>query len=134
MLVFVANAANLMTAIKNMLAASRLAHAIPNNIITPKATEQNQPAATTPQPQPPKPLCKDNMKAVCQCLYPLRARWKTIGTFLCVEHSSLEAVRADNETADDRLLAMVAVWLRQTTPPPTWQALADAVQYIDSSS
>ena len=55
----------------------------------------------------------------------------TIGTFLCIDHGSLEAIREDNERTDNRLTALMAVWLRRLTPPPTWQALRQAVLYLD---
>ena len=57
----------------------------------------------------------------------------TLGTFLCVDHSSLEAVKVDSDNCDESIVKLVALWLRQITPSPTWQALADAVQYLDPS-
>ena len=78
-----------------------------------------------------RPLRIEDTAEVCQLLYPLRARWMTIGTFLCIDHGSLEAIREDNERTDDRLTALIAVWLRRLTPPPTWQALRQAVLYLD---
>ena len=221
--VFVSNAANLMKSIKDLLKATQLAQAIPNNInstttmgVTPLVqphqhavhpnvahaarvpatvlTYTESPAALTPdhsnlphlhEPatympravsqsarahkqrvstiQPPTPqqplvleysspnvpalvpstataaaqsppaLSKEDMATVCRYLHSLRGKWKSLGTFLCVDHSSLEAVQADSDSCDERLVELVALWLRQTTPPPTWQALADAVQYFDPS-
>ena len=91
--------------------------------------------ATAAAQSPPncKPLGIQDQATVCRYLHPLRSKWKTLGTFLCVDRSSLEAVQADNYSNDERFLELVALWLRQTTPPPTWQALADAVQYCDQS-
>ena len=71
-----------------------------------------------------------HMAEICKCLYSLRAKWKTIGTFLCVEHGNLEAIRANYEDCGDRLTEVIAEWLKQLDPLPTRQALAEAVQYI----
>ena len=125
------NAANLMKSIRDMLAASRQAQALPNNIITSNTAADNLPVALPAQTQPLKPLCKEDMAAVCRCLHPLRAKWNIIGTLLEIEKSSLDVVGVDNEDSDDRLVAMVAVWLRQIMPIPTWQALEDAVECLD---
>ena len=76
--------------------------------------------ATAAAQSPPtcKPLRKEDQATVCHYLHPLKSKWKTSGTFLCVDHSSLEAVKADKYTGDERLEEFVALWLQQTTPPP----------------
>ena len=79
---------------------------------------------------PPKPLTKEHMAEVCKCLFPLRAKWKTIGTFLCVDHNTLDAIKAESEDTGEMLMGLIAEWLKRCNPPPTWQALAEAVQYI----
>ena len=71
------------------------------------------------------------MAAVCRCLSSLRTKWNILGVFLGIEYNLLEEVRADNGTSDDRMRSMVKVWLQRTTPPSTWQALADAVEYVN---
>ena len=78
-----------------------------------------------------KALCIDDSAVVCQTLYPLSARWKTLGTFLHIDHNSLEVIDDDERNIDNKLSALVAKWLRRNTPPATWQALYEAVQYID---
>ena len=112
-----------MKAIRNTLRASQLAATIPNNY-SPKTTPTD--SASPNQP----PLTNQNMADICKCLYPLRAKWKTIGTFLCVEYNTLEAIKADNKDSAEMLTGLIAEWLNQLRPPPTGQALADAVQYI----
>ena len=59
--------------------------------------------------------------------------WKTIGTLLGVSKPVLDKIRSDEEGANDRLHEMLSEWLKQTDPPPTWTALADAMEMIDSS-
>ena len=91
--------------------------------------------ATAAAQSPPtcKPLRKEDQAIVCRYVHPLRSKWMTLGTFLCVDHSSLEAVKVDSDNCDESIVKLVALWLRQITPSPTWQALADAVQYLDPS-
>ena len=88
-------------------------------------------ANVTPSQPPLKPLTKKDMSKICKCLYPLRAKWKTIGTFLCVEHDTLAAIKIDCEDSAEMLTELIAQWLKQIDPPPTGQALAEAVQDID---
>ena len=88
------------------------------------------PLSASPRQPPPKPLTKEHMADICKCLFPLRAKWKTIGTFLCVEHNTLAAIKADSEDSAEMLTELIAEWLKSREPPPTGQALADAVQYI----
>ena len=86
---------------------------------------------TTPKQPEPKPLTmKEHMAGICKCLFPLRAEWRTIGMFLSIEYNTLEAIRADNEKSGDRLTELIAEWLKRCKPPPTGQALAEAVQMI----
>ena len=95
---------------------------------------QNPPPAgalSSGQQPTPKPLSIEDTGLVYQNLYPLRAKWKTLGTFLHIDHDTLQVVKEDNESSDDRLSALVALWLKRITPPATWQALYEAVQYID---
>ena len=80
-----------------------------------------------------KPLRIQDQGIVCRYLHPLRSKWMVFGTFLCVDHSSLEAMEADKYTCDEKIVKLVALWLRQISPPPTWQALVDAVEHLDPS-
>ena len=91
--------------------------------------------ATAAAQSPPtcKPLHIEDIAAVCRYVLPLKSKWKTLGIFLCVHQSSLDALESEKPTCDERVPELVALWLRQTTPPPTWQALADAVEYCDPS-
>ena len=89
------------------------------------------PSTQQPSKPPPKPLSIEDMGLVYRSLYPLRAKWNTLGTFLYIDHSTLQVIKEDNESSDDRLTALVALWLRRINPAATWQALHEAVQYID---
>ena len=89
--------------------------------------------ASASHQQPVSPLNKDHTATVSRCLYSLRAKWRTIGIFLEIDGDTLNAIEADNKDSDDRLIKMIEVWLKRHTPPPTWGALADALQDIDPS-
>ena len=89
------------------------------------------PSTQQPSKPPPKPLSIEDMGLVYRSLYPLRAKWNTLGTFLYIDHSALQVIKEDNESSDDKLTALVALWLRRIDPAATWQALHEAVQYID---
>lgn len=151
---FIANAGNLMKSVRSVLKSTKSALELPNNYLaSAMATATPQPPlyvdhyhnsataqaslATLPTSSPHKllsnlnPLSINDAPVVYKNLYTLRAKWKTVGMFLCVPHHSLEAIGADNESCDDRLTALIALWLRRITPTPTWHALSDAVHYID---
>jgi hypothetical protein len=66
-------------------------------------------------------------------LLPLATHWKSIGTLLGVSKPVLDKIKSDEEGANDRLQEMLSEWLKQIDPPPTWTALAAAVEKIDSS-
>ena len=91
--------------------------------------------ATAAAQSPPtcKPLRKEDQGIVCRYVHPLRSKWMVLGTFLCVDHSSLEAVKVDSDNCDESIVKLIELWLRQISPPPTWQALVDAVQSLDQS-
>ena len=57
--------------------------------------------------------------------------WKTIGTLLEIKKSILDKIRADEDGVRDCLQEMLSEWLKQVDPPPTWAALADAVETVD---
>ena len=74
-----------------------------------------------------RPKLKDTLKE----LLPLASKWKIIGTLLGIENHVLSRIRADEDGVCDRLQEMLSEWLKQIDPPPTWAALADAVETVD---
>ena len=149
----ITNAANLMNSIKDVLKASKSAHELPNNYLDttqlhspghlpslssfqlgpypyPRSLPPHaQPAPHTPS-LPPQ-LHIEDTGVVYKSLYSLRAKWTTLGTFLHINQSSLEVIKEDNDSSDDKLRELVALWLRRNTPAATWQALYEAVENID---
>ena len=65
------------------------------------------------------------------CLSSLASRWERIGIELDINTDLLDTIEASHSDVHKRLIEMIKLWLRQTTPPPTWQALAAAVHDID---
>ena len=45
----------------------------------------------------------------------------------------LDKIKSEEERVDERLQEMLSEWLKQIDPPPTWTALAEAVEVIDES-
>ena len=74
-----------------------------------------------------KPKLKDAFKD----LLSLAHEWKSIGILLGLPKHVLDRIKTDEEGVRNRLQEMLSEWLKQVDPPPTWAALADAVEHID---
>ena len=74
------------------------------------------------------------LKNILRCIRPMRANWMTIGVYLEVDTGTLKAIKADNDHVEDRLTEMITVWLDRVSPPPTWSALADALEELDQKN
>ena len=74
---------------------------------------------------------KPQLRDVYKELFPLSTDWKSIGTLLGISKNVLDRIRDDNDGVNDRLQEMLAVWLKQIDPLPTWKQLADEVEVID---
>ena len=88
-------------------------------------------SSPVPQANFPKPKLKDALIM----LLPLRDDWLIIGALLEIEEEKLSAIMdKEKEVSINCLRVMLDVWLKSTAPPPSWQALADAVESIDSDT
>ena len=56
-----------------------------------------------------------------------------IGTFLSVDINTLEDIKSSYNSNGEMLTQMISEWLKKCKPPPTQQALAEAVEQLDSS-
>ena len=84
-----------------------------------------------PQAKPTKPEFKDAFKM----LFALDKDWKSIGALLGMEKEKIRAIKDEEDSVSkDCLRVMLEEWLTSTAPPPSWQALADAVESIDSDT
>ena len=66
-------------------------------------------------------------------LLPLANDWKTIGCLLGVTKPIIERIKLEEVGIRDCLQGVLAEWLKQVNPPPTWKQLVDAVDDIDQS-
>ena len=59
------------------------------------------------------------------------SEWRPIGTFLEIPTEEMSII-ADRHRGDPQkcLMAMLAVWLPRTNPPPCWPDIADAVDFV----
>ena len=70
---------------------------------------------------------------VLHCLSSLAAKWKDIGIELGINPDSIDEIDEDQKSSRSKLTELIKLWLRQATPPPTWQALSDAVEQISAN-
>ena len=76
----------------------------------------------------PGPLTVDDLKKVLNSLWEARAKWIDIGIQLDMKVQSLEAINHDHNEVGSCLRVMLTDWLKQVDPPPTWEALVDALK------
>ena len=76
---------------------------------------------------------RPKLKDVFKKLLPLATHWNTIGALLGVSKPTLDKIMSDNKCANDCLQEMLFEWLKQIDPPPSWAALADAVEMFNQS-
>ena len=60
------------------------------------------------------------------------SQWKKLGVYLGILLFKLEVIRADHAGADDRMMAMLDLWLRTGTA--TKQVLVDALRKTTKTS
>ena len=90
------------------------------------------PVQNTSNPSSTQGQVKPELSDALRILMPIASNWKTIGTFLKVQGSLLDNIKADNQNQSvDCLREMLSHWLKQINPQPTWQALASAVEPVN---
>ena len=76
----------------------------------------------------PKPDLSDLIKELYTTV---SDKWETIGLLLGIESSRLDIIKAEeNHVPQSCLREMLKIWLRRVSPPPTWAAVADAVESL----
>ena len=70
-----------------------------------------------------------DLKTVKKAVWSARTRWKDIGLELDIIQTDLDAIEAVHRSDIGRCLTeMLALWLKQVDPPPTWTAMVAALQ------
>ena len=76
----------------------------------------------------PGPLTSDDLKKILNSLWDARTKWYNMGIELDMKVSVLETIKQNHHNeVDSCFTAMLTDWLKQINPPPTWKALADAL-------
>ncbi len=67
-----------------------------------------------------------------KCLYnTVPDKWMGIGRYLEIEGARLVAVQQQYlNNPQQCLMAMLDFWLARPNPPPTWEAVAEAVEFV----
>ena len=73
-----------------------------------------------------KPELKDLLKE----LYTKASDWINIGVFLDIDPGRLDNIKAENHTVQDYLREMLRIWLKGVSPPPSWAAIAEAIELL----
>ncbi|MCG8622861.1 MAG: death domain-containing protein, partial [Proteobacteria bacterium] len=61
-------------------------------------------------------------------MWSARTKWKDIGLELDIIQTDLDAIEAAHRSDIGRcLIEMLALWLKQIDPPPTWSTLVAAL-------
>ena len=77
---------------------------------------------------PMKPELKDLAKELYSTV---SDKWEDIGILLGIEPGRLNAIKsAENHTAQSCLREMLKIWLNRVSPPPSWAAIAEAVELL----
>ena len=74
------------------------------------------------------PAGQEDLKYLHSELHPVSDRWYSLGIQLQVPVGILKCIRKENHTMSECLLEMLVSWLKRTSPPPTWEALAEALK------
>ncbi len=69
-------------------------------------------------------------KAVCDALWPIKAKWRQIGVWLGLKYTDINALvhRYGRDETERCLQEMVSVWLTKYKLEPTWQTVAAVLE------
>ena len=84
--------------------------------------------ATHFRPVPVDPELKDLIKE----LYARASdKWEDIGILLGIESGKLDAIKAaESRVPQSCLREMLKTWLKRVSPPPSWAAIAEAIDLL----
>ena len=76
----------------------------------------------------PGPLTSGDLKKVLDSLWEARTEWFYIGIQLDMKTSDLKVIKKNHDEAGLCFTEMLTDWLKRMNPPPTWEALVDALK------
>ena len=85
-------------------------------------------AAATNQEQPSEPA--PDLKDVFKELYITADKWENTGVLLGIQPGQLNAIKTAENLPQNCLREMLKIWLKIISPPPTWLAIAEAVEFL----
>ena len=68
------------------------------------------------------------INAVRKELHGIRDRWYDVGMEHDLDHGTLESIKQNFQDVSDRVCEMIASWLKEIHPPPTWKALVNTLE------
>ena len=75
---------------------------------------------------------KPQLAKAFKMLIPIAKVWQNIGILLELRDQDLKSIDADGDSDINHLREMLRVWLGRVDPPPSWRALAEAVEPFDT--
>ena len=77
-------------------------------------------------------LVKPELKDLLKELYTKVAdKWEDIGVLLGIKDGQLKAIKSnDAKDSTSCLREMLRIWLSRVGPPPSWSAIAEAVEFL----
>ena len=73
------------------------------------------------------------LSLLCKELKPMSKQWRDIGDLLDLTEEDLDKVESQYGSSHAMCMKkMFQVWLRRGEPPPTWDAIFNALNYMDS--
>ena len=75
---------------------------------------------------------KPQLAKAFKMLIPIAKEWQNIGILLELRDQDLQSIDADGDSDINHLREMLRVWLSHVDPPPSWGALAEAVEPFDT--
>lgn len=75
-------------------------------------------------------LTIDDFYVVYKWIHPVRKEWHSVGSELGLHVDDLENIEVEHTRNKERLMRVLAIWLRSESLKPTWQKLIDALNSI----
>ena len=74
-----------------------------------------------------KPTLQNLLKELCSTA----SEWENIGILLGINSSTLDTIKAtENSRSQSCLREMLKIWIKRVDPPPSWSAIAEAVEFV----